>query len=120
MRLLEQSHWTLAGKRRRQHSDFGYWYAADGRSEAEQQAFERVEVKPQAIECLFTLACKREFQVSQDNLFADYDTSHSTFANEVYKQVKAYIEQPENLPKDAQTFLRALLLSTNSGQVTSR
>lgn len=108
--LHELSHWCIAGKARRQLSDFGYWYAADGRSEAQQRAFERVEIKPQALECLFTLACQRPFQVSQDNLFADFDTSHSTFATDVYQQAQSYIAQPQSLPRDAQTLLKTLLL----------
>ncbi|MDN5694296.1 MAG: elongation factor P hydroxylase, partial [Psychrobacter sp.] len=44
--LHELSHFFIAGERRRQLSDFGYWYAPDGRTEAQQQAFERVEIKP--------------------------------------------------------------------------
>ncbi len=107
--LHEISHWCVAGKARRQLNDFGYWYAPDGRSASQQQAFERVEVKPQAIECLFTLACQRPFQVSQDNLFADFDTGNSTFANDVYQQVKHYITSPQSLPRDAQILLYALL-----------
>lgn len=107
--LHEISHWCIAGQERRQLSDFGYWYAPDGRSEAQQQAFERVEIKPQALECLFTLACKRDFQVSQDNLFANFDTSSSTFASDVYSQAQHYIDQPQTLPPDAQTLLAALL-----------
>ncbi len=107
--LHEISHWCVAGCRRRQLSDFGYWYAADGRSQAQQQAFERVEIKPQALECLFTLACRRPFQVSQDNLFASFDTSDSSFAQDVYRQVQHYIAKPQTLPPDAQTLLWALL-----------
>ncbi|MAF75935.1 elongation factor P hydroxylase [uncultured Psychrobacter sp.] len=107
--LHEISHWCIAGQARRQLSDFGYWYAADGRSEAQQHAFERVEVKPQALECLFTLACQRPFQVSQDNLFAEFDTSRSTFASDVYRQAQNYIAQPQSLPRDAQTLLKTLL-----------
>lgn len=112
--LHEISHWCVAGQRRRQLSDFGYWYAPDGRTATQQQAFERVEIKPQAIECLFTLACQRPFQVSQDNLFADFDTSNSTFAQEVYQQVKHYIAKPETLPRDAQFLLTALLTYSTS------
>ena len=108
--LHELSHWCIAGFGRRKRSDFGYWYAADGRSEAQQLAFERVEIRPQALECLFTLACKRDFQVSQDNLFATFDTSASTFATDVYYQAKHYIDKPQSLPADAKTLLRALLL----------
>ena len=107
--LHEISHFCVAGKQRRQLSDFGYWYAADGRSATQQQAFERVEIKPQALECLFTLACRRPFQVSQDNLFADFDTSGSTFPQDVYQQVQTYIAKPHTLPADAKTLLQALL-----------
>ena len=107
--LHELSHFFIAGEQRRQLSDFGYWYAPDGRTAAQQQAFERVEIKPQALECLFSLACGRDFQVSQDNLFADFDTSTSTFAHDVYQQAKAYITEPHTLPRDAKTLLQALL-----------
>jgi hypothetical protein len=112
--LHEISHWCVAGDARRQLSDFGYWYAPDGRSAAQQQAFERVEIKPQALECLFTLACGRNFQVSQDNLFADFDTSSSTFAIDVYQQVQSYIAKPHTLPRDAKTLLTALLSACTS------
>lgn len=108
--LHELSHFFIAGERRRQLSDFGYWYAPDGRTEAQQQAFERVEIKPQALECLFTLACRRPFQVSQDNLFATFDTSTSTFAQDVYQQAKAYITAPHTIPHDAKILLQALLM----------
>ena len=107
--LHELSHFFIAGEQRRQLSDFGYWYAPDGRTAAQQQAFERVEIKPQALECLFSLACGRDFQVSKDNLFADFDTSTSTFAHDVYQQAKAYITEPHTLPRDAKTLLQALL-----------
>lgn len=107
--LHEISHWCMAGRTRRTLSDFGYWYAPDGRSAAQQQAFEHVEIKPQALECLFTLASKNSFQVSQDNLFATFDTSGSTFANDVYMQVIEYIEKPHTLPRDAKVLLRTFL-----------
>lgn len=107
--LHEISHWCIAGKRRRLLSDFGYWYAPDGRTAAQQQAFERLEIKPQALECLFTLACGRKFQVSQDSLFANFDTSKSTFSKDVYQQTASYIDQPQYIPSDAKTLLQALL-----------
>lgn len=112
--LHEISHFCIAGQQRRLLPDFGYWYAPDGRSAAQQQAFERVEIKPQAIECLFSLACGRTFEVSQDNLFAEFDTSCSTFAEDVYRQVKSYIANPETLPPDAKTLLHALLSVCNT------
>lgn len=106
--LHEISHWSLAGKHRRTLPDFGYWYAPDGRTEAQQKAFEQVEIKPQAIECLFSLMCDRNFRVSQDNLQADFDTSQSTFKEDVYNQAKLYINAPQNLPTDAKTLLTTL------------
>ena len=118
--LHEMSHWCVAGDARRELSDFGYWYAPDGRSAAQQQAFERVEIKPQALECLFTLACGRHFQVSQDNLFADFDTSISTFASDVYQQVESYIAKPYTLPRDAKTLLTALIsVCTPSSEINA-
>ena len=109
--LHELSHWCIAGHQRRQLNDFGYWYAPDGRTAKQQQAFECVEIKPQAIECLFTLACQRPFRVSQDNLLANFDTSTSTFAQDVHYQVTQYLAKPTTLPRDAQTLLRMLLLA---------
>lgn len=103
--LHELSHWSLAGAHRRTLPDFGYWYAPDGRTEAQQQEFERVEIKPQAIECLLALMCHKKFDVSQDNLDADFDTSQSTFKQDVYIQAKSYIAKPSSLPKDAQRLL---------------
>ncbi|WP_201596561.1 elongation factor P hydroxylase [Psychrobacter vallis] len=113
--LHEMSHWCIAGKSRRALSDFGYWYAPDGRSADQQQAFERVEIKPQALECLFTLACGRAFQVSQDNLFAEFVTSSSTFASDVYLQAKEYITKPHTLPRDAKILLHTFLTVCASG-----
>lgn len=106
--LHELSHWSLAGARRRTLPDFGYWYAPDGRNEAQQHTFEQVEIKPQAIECLFTLMCGKTFRVSQDNLDADFDTSNSTFAIDVFHQATRYINNPQSLPTDAQTLLTVL------------
>lgn len=107
--LHEISHWCIAGKKRRQLQDFGYWYTQDGRTQSQQQAFEQVEIKPQAIECLFTLACRRYFYVSQDNLNASFDTHDSTFAYDVFLQAQTYLNQPTQLPKDAKILLSFLL-----------
>lgn len=107
--LHEISHWCVAGKHRRTLSDFGYWYAPDGRTHAQQVAFEKVEIKPQAIEYLFTQACQKPFRVSQDNLFAQFDTSQSTFSSDVYHQAQRYLTAQDTLPKDAQTLLETLL-----------
>lgn len=108
--LHEISHWCIAGKQRRQLDDFGYWYCPDGRDKPTQTAFEQVEIKPQAIECLLTHATANRFFVSADNLNADFDTSDSTFASDVYHQALAYLQHPLTLPKDAQKLLVHLLV----------
>lgn len=107
--LHEISHWCIAGKRRRTLNDFGYWYEADGRDARTQAIFEQVEIKPQAIECLLNQALGRYFYVSQDNLNADFDTSQSTFAADVYQQARNYLNSPTSLPKDAQRLLWVFL-----------
>jgi len=66
--LHELAHWCVAGEKRRELEDFGYWYLPDGRSAAQQRAFEKVEVRPQAFEQCFTLASGRKFNISADNL----------------------------------------------------
>ncbi len=103
--LHEISHWCVAGKKRRQLDDFGYWYVADGRDEATQKLFEQVEIKPQAIECLLNLALGRYFYVSQDNLNADFDTSNSTFASDVYLQAYDFLQNPQFLSKDSKRLI---------------
>ncbi len=66
--LHELGHWCVAGEARRRQDDFGYWYAPDGRSDAQQQAFFRVEIRPQALEKHFCAALGIPFAVSVDNL----------------------------------------------------
>jgi hypothetical protein len=45
--LHEVAHWCIASARRRQQSDYGYWYK-EGRSAKEQQEFQYFERRPQA------------------------------------------------------------------------
>ncbi|WP_096087599.1 elongation factor P hydroxylase [Agaribacterium haliotis] len=66
--LHEIAHWCVAGEKRRKQVDYGYWYAPDGRSERQQREFEQVEVKPQAIEWLLSVAAGLPFRLSVDNL----------------------------------------------------
>jgi len=66
--LHETAHWCVAGEARRKLVDFGYWYQPDGRTRDQQRAFEQAEVKPQALEWLFTAATGRTFRPSADNL----------------------------------------------------
>lgn len=108
--LHEISHWCVAGAKRRLLNDFGYWYAPDGRSEQQQADFEQVEIKPQAIECLLSLSCGKKFGVSRDNLFADFDTSNSTFAQDVKSQALHFWQTGEKLPSDAKLLLKNLAI----------
>lgn len=87
--LHELAHWCVAGEQRREQEDYGYWYAPDGRSAQQQQLFERVEIKPQAIEWLLSKACGVKFRVSVDNLSANAQPSDNFKAN-ILAQVQQY------------------------------
>lgn len=92
--LHEISHWCIAGQRRRGLDDFGYWYAPDGRNAAQQREFEQVEIAPQALECLFTLALGKRFRVSTDNLNAIRHGERDTqFDHNVYRQALVFLAQ---------------------------
>ena len=104
--LHEIAHWCLAGINRRELEDYGYWYVADGRDQEQQQAFEKVEIKPQAIEWAFCIAAGKTFDVSTDNLSGTGVTDRIAFKANVYHQVLKYLAQ--GFPNDAQTFIRVL------------
>ena len=105
--LHEISHWCIAGEHRRTLPDLGYWYAPDGRSAEQQALFEQVEVKPQALEWLFSVVCQRKFQVSLDNLNGDVG-SGDPFKRHVHKRVMALLSGEAVIPIDAQHFLYCL------------
>lgn len=84
--LHEIAHWCVAGEARRQQLDYGYWYAPDGRSEAQQSEFERVEVAPQALEWMFSVAAGVKFRVSADNLAMGLGAS-SEFKDRIFQRV---------------------------------
>ena len=112
--LHEVAHWCIAGEQRLQLADFGYWYAPDGRDTAQQRDFEAVEVKPQALEWLFSLACGYDFCVSVDNLGAaggEYDTA--PFRQQVLVQARNW--QGNGLPRRAQVFFAALAQEFGTG-----
>lgn len=88
--LHELAHWCVAGQQRRQLADYGYWYRPDGRTAAQQAEFERVEVKPQALEWGFSLACGRRFRTSRDNL-SGKATDSEPFRRAVQRQALAYL-----------------------------
>lgn len=87
--LHEIAHWCVAGKTRRQQVDYGYWYEPDGRSEAQQKVFEQVEVKPQALEWIFSNACGLPFRVSADNLASDARPSQ-LFKHNITEQANVF------------------------------
>ena len=84
--LHEISHWLIAGEARRRLEDYGYWYSPDGRNVEQQQAFEKVEVTPQALEWILTKACGRLFRLSLDNLNGQVCSS-KPFAEAVHYRV---------------------------------
>jgi elongation factor P hydroxylase len=87
--LHEIAHWCIAGADRRKLEDYGYWYAPDGRSDAQQIEFERVEVKPQALEWLFSVACGVRFRLSADNTELGAVPS-DRFRAAVFQQARQY------------------------------
>ncbi|MFI4963359.1 MAG: elongation factor P hydroxylase [Legionellales bacterium] len=103
--LHECSHWLIAGEQRRTLIDFGYWYAPDGRTEEQQEQFQKMEVKPQALEWILSKASGHRFRLSIDNLNgAESDTE--AFKHSVHRQVLQYCS--EGLSKRAQRFRLAL------------
>ncbi len=90
--LHEIAHWCIAGPERRKLVDYGYWYRPDGRTEAEQREFERVEAKPQALEWALSLAAGFRFEVSVDNLSGAPVDRHA-FRARVYRALCRYVEQ---------------------------
>lgn len=113
--LHEISHWCIAGPERRTLPDLGYWYAPDGRSQEQQAIFEQVEIKPQAIEWLFSKAFKRKFRVSLDNLTGDGGDG-CQFKDNVYAQVQRYFNAEAKLPRDALHFIKQICACTRAGQ----
>ena len=87
--LHEISHWCIAGEARRRLPDFGYWYAPEGRDVGQQQKFEQVEVKPQALEWIFSKACGYPFRLSRDNFSGEAGVS-GCFAESVRRAAQAW------------------------------
>ena len=105
--LHEVAHWCVAGSTRRTLPDYGYWYAPDGRDEAQQTAFYGVEVKPQAVEKAFCMAVGIPFKVSVDNLSVSLsDPAIAEFAAAVEEQFE--IMMIDGLPDRAELFRRTL------------
>lgn len=110
--LHEIAHWCIAGKKRREKDDFGYWYAPEGRTAEQQVEFEKVEVKPQAIEWALSLAANHTFHFSADNLSQGIGASES-FKQSVHAQLKEYLVDQQLPPRAKRLYER--LLTTFGG-----
>ncbi|MGV6806865.1 MAG: elongation factor P hydroxylase [bacterium] len=110
--LHEISHWCIAGESRLLLEDYGYWYSPDGRNQQQQQAFETVEVKPQALEWMFSVAAGYRFRLSADNLNGAASVSEDFARNVVHcaRTMCAAPDDPRNLPSRGREFVLALEL----------
>ncbi|KAA1193733.1 elongation factor P hydroxylase [Photorhabdus heterorhabditis] len=104
--LHEIAHWCIAGRERRKLVDFGYWYCPDGRDAQTQSEFEKVEIKPQALDWLFCTAAGFPFNVSCDNLEGNFEPDRLTFQRKVHAQIMDYLA--EGIPARAECFIQGL------------
>lgn len=104
--LHEIAHWCIAGQARRELVDYGYWYCPDGRDEATQRRFEQQEIKPQALEWLFSVAAGFRFNVSCDALTSRCAPDRIAFQRAIHAQVIHYLAH--GLPARAAQFVAAL------------
>jgi len=113
--LHEVAHWCIAGPARRGLTDYGYWYAPDGRGAAAQRDFEAVEARPQALEWLFAQGCGLPFRLSLDNLDGDLAAAdRERFAAAVVAQACAW--QARGPGGRAGRFLEALAVRFPAGR----
>ena len=115
--LHESAHWCIAGERRRQQLDYGYWYSPDGRSSIQQQQFEQVEIKPQALEWMFSVACGQQFRISADNL-ASSEGASGEFVTAVAEQARRWCNA-DSLPIRGRQFIEALVARFDCDDVLS-
>ncbi|WP_027857642.1 elongation factor P hydroxylase [Marinobacterium jannaschii] len=108
--LHEIAHWCVAGAARRELVDFGYWYKPDGRTADEQAEFEKVEVKPQALEWIFSQSAGLKFNFSADNLSSEIGASPE-FKQRVWQQVQDYLHN--GLPERPQMLVQTLSAGFN-------
>lgn len=105
--IHEISHWCVAGQERRSLEDYGYWYCPDGRDEMTQNEFQKVEVRPQALDWLFCAATDYPFNVSCDNLNGDFEPDRALFEKEVMVEVDKMLTT-NTIPPRAKIFLEVL------------
>jgi elongation factor P hydroxylase len=103
--LHETAHWCVAGDERLSKNDWGYWYSPDGRNAEQQQAFFKMEIKPQALEWIFCDACREPFSISADNLNGSTE-GQSDFEKEVLAQKESYLQH--GLPDRAAKWVQGL------------
>ncbi|KER03760.1 elongation factor P hydroxylase [Photorhabdus temperata] len=104
--LHEIAHWCIAGEKRRERVDFGYWYCPDGRDAQTQSEFEKVEIKPQALDWIFCTAAGFPFNISCDNLDGDFEPDRLAFQRKVHEQIMDYLAQ--GIPARAECFIQGL------------
>lgn len=110
--LHELAHWCVAGNARRLIDDYGYWYAPDGRTGEQQQAFFQVEVRPQAIEHHLCDALGLSFDVSVDNLTSQAVSGIDSFRLAVEQEYRQLHDN--GLPHRA-TLIRDCLAGCRAG-----
>lgn len=104
--LHEIAHWCIAGRKRRELLDYGYWYYPDGRDEEQQNLFEKVELKPQALELIFSETTGSPFHISLDNLSGKLVSNVEEFEQKVRQEAEFYRKQ--GLPERAEIFRKEL------------
>ncbi|RKS87523.1 hypothetical protein DES39_0758 [Orbus hercynius] len=97
--LHELCHYCLAGDRRRQLDDFGYWYFPCGRTADQQLQFEQVEARPQGLEKLMCETIGITFIPSLDDFSGrPSSTDFLRRLDEAYQEMKL---TPPPTPKKA-------------------
>ena len=90
--LHEIAHWCLAREEQLALRDWGLWYFPDGRSAAQQAAFEKAEARVQAIEWILSFAAGRRFRESCDNLGGEM-TDARAFKDAIHAYVLRFCVQ---------------------------
>jgi len=103
--LHEVAHWCLAGRRRRQMRDYGYWYVPGPRDPQQRAAFFSAEAEVQALEAVLASMCGVRFVVSADD-FAAAPEELEQFTQVVHARIAARRRGP--LPPRAAAFMAAL------------
>ena len=111
--LHELAHWCLAGKKRRELEDYGYWYESV-RDKSGQQRFEEAEIKPQATEWILSAAAGQCFRISSDNfLLESFDVE--PFRHRVQSMVNTMLER--GLPTRTEALAQVLAVQMPEGDL---